>query len=83
MTETQITSTFRNQQGEKIFFGNRIAGSKPKSIAVDVHGLNSSSEYSHSFANQLHGNGYEVYTLWATTPRSRDYFMEQTASRDK
>lgn len=61
--ETQRTSTFRNQQGEKIFLRNRIAAGKPKSIVVIVHGLNSHSGYYDDFAYRLNENGHEAYNL--------------------
>ncbi len=59
----QTTSTFINENGQRIFY-RRWTGDLPaKGIVVIVHGLNSHSGYYQDFASQLVENMYAVYAL--------------------
>lgn len=60
---TLETSTFLTQNGQKIFYRNWKPATTPKAVVVIVHGLNSHSGYYQSFAEQLNGNGFEVYGI--------------------
>jgi acylglycerol lipase len=61
--EKYKTASFRNNDGQNIFYRNWRTGSGPKGIVIIVHGLNSHSGYYENFALRLNENGYDVYAI--------------------
>jgi alpha-beta hydrolase superfamily lysophospholipase len=59
----QTVSTFRNNEGQNIFYRNWSTSVLPKGIVLIVHGLNSHSGYYQDFATQLNENDFDVYAI--------------------
>lgn len=58
-----LTATFNANDGYKIFYRNWKPASTPKAVVVIVHGFNSHGGYYQWAAEQLTGDGYEVYAI--------------------
>jgi len=59
--QTPLTSSFESGNGEKVFYRHWKAASKPKAVAVLVHGFNSHSGYYQWVAEQLTADNYDTY----------------------
>jgi len=59
----QTVSTFRNLDGQHIFYRNWSTDGIAKGILLIIHGLNSHSGYYQNFAIQLNENNFEVYAI--------------------
>ncbi|MET0637751.1 MAG: lysophospholipase [Chitinophagaceae bacterium] len=58
-----ITGTFKNNEGQNLFYRNWKIAADPKAVVLIVHGFNSHSGYYQDFALHLNENQFEVYAI--------------------
>ncbi|RYY15896.1 MAG: alpha/beta hydrolase [Chitinophagaceae bacterium] len=63
LTGHQTKSTFKNHNGQLIFYRSWKVTGKAKGIVIIVHGLNSHSGYYQNFAIQLCESHFDVYAI--------------------